>query len=180
MENKKRDIKRPVVLIVILLILLGLWMGYVRGDIGMSEHAMREDHRDYVKDGCTVYENIGNTMAAFLDYNAEMDDYDLDIYVKREGSMGWFFRFGGASGALDHLVQMNCEGNDEYVLTYLSAGSRGNTPAVSRIEVQKENGNTMTITPEVAKPFAYVMDQRWNVVVYSEDGSILQPVERSM
>lgn len=180
MENKRFYIKRPVVLAAIVLLLLGLWVGYVRGDIGMSERAMREDHRDYVKDGCTVREDIGDTMAAFLDYNAEADVYDLDIYVKRKNDIGWFFRFGGASGALDYLMQMNCEGNEEYVLTYLSAGSQGNTSAVSYIEVDKGNGATMTITPEKDAPFAYVLDHSWNVIVYGTDGSIIRPVERSM
>jgi len=166
--------------LAVALILLGLFLGYLHGDIGMTEHAMREDHREYVKEGCAVYEDIGDTMAAFLDFNSETDDYDLDVYVKRENRLGWFFRYGGSSGALDYLQQMSCEGNGEYVLCYLSAGPRGNTPAVSRIEVDKGSGTTVTITPERGRPFAYVMDRRWNVVVYAEDGTILEPIKRSM
>ena len=180
MEKKKCCVKHPAVLTVILLILSALWIGYVRGDVGMSERAMREDHRDYVKDECVVYEDIGDTMAVFLDYGAQGDVYDLDIYVKRKHSIGWFFRFGGSSGALDYLIRMNCEDNAEYVLTYLSAGSGGNTPEAERIEVEKEDGTIMTIFPEAGTPFAYVMKHSWNVTVYGVDGSRLQPIERNM
>lgn len=172
--------KRIVILAVFVLAALGLRIGYVRGDIGLSERAMCRENADYMGDGDVVTCQIGESMACFLHYNVEEDDYDIDIYVKRKGDLGWFFRFGGASGALDYLVQMNCENNREYVLCYLSAGPRGNTPKISRIEVDKEDGSTMTILPEEGAPFAYVMDHRWNVMVYAEDGTVLEPIERSM
>lgn len=175
MKNKKLDIKRPVVLPLIALLLLVLWLGYVRGDIGMSERAMCRDNADYMEDGDVVTCHIGDTMASFLQYNVEDDDYDLDIYVKRKNRIGWFFRFSGASGALDYLQQMNCEGNEEYVLCYLSPG-----PAVSRIQVDKGDGTTMTITPEENKPFACVLSHRWYVVAYDDKGNVIQPVERSL
>lgn len=176
----KPYMKRPVLLSAILLLMVGLWIAYVRGDIGMSERAMCLENGDSMEPGDSFKSQIGESVAVFLHYNVEEDDYDLDIYVKRKNNVGWFFRFGGASGALDYLVQMNCEGNDEYVLTYLSAVPLGHAPAVSRIEVDKGGGESMTITPEAGAPFAYVMDHRWNVVVYGVDGSIIEPVERNM
>lgn len=175
MKNRIRG-----VLAVVVLVALGLWIGYVRGDIGLTEQGMCRDNADYMGDGDVVTCQIGESMAAFLQYNETEDDYDLDVYVKRKGDFGWFFRFSGASGALDRLMQMNCEGNNEYVLCYLSAGTRGNTPEVSRIEIDKGNGTTVNITPEEGKPFSYVMDHRWNVVAYDGEGNILTPVERLM
>ena len=175
MKNKK--IILPVLL---LLVILGLWTGYVRGDIGLSEKTMCREAAQYMGDGDVSTCQIGETMAAFLHYNVEEDDYDIDIYVKRKGNIGWFFRFSGASNALNYLQRLNCEGNSEYVLCYLSAGPQGNAPEVSKIEIDEGNGTAVIITPEEGEPFAYVMDRRWNVVAYDGEGNIIQPVERKM
>lgn len=172
--------KRRFLAFAILLVLLGLWIAYARGDIGMSERAMCLENGDSMKPGDSFKSQIGESMAVFLHYNVEEDDYDLDIYVKRNHSFGWFFRYGSSGGAEDSLIRYTLDENGEYVLTFLSAGSRGNSPAVSRIEIDKGNGTSVTITPEENKPFAYVMSRRWNVVVYAEDGSILAPFERKM
>ena len=175
MENKKYGIRRPVPLAVILLILLGLRIAYVRGDIGMPEKAMYEQELEELQEERPLYGAIGDSMAVFLDYREDLTDIDVDIYVKRKYNIGWFFRYGqSGDGPQDYLQKMNCDGNGEYVLLYLSADP------VSHIEVDKGNGTTMTINPEQGKPFARVMKRSWNVVVYDEDGGIIRPVERNM
>lgn len=171
----KSCIKRPALLIVILSILLGLWVAYMRGDIGMSEKSMTEQELEEMQEKRPLYGGVSESMAVFLDFRDDLTDINVDIYVKRKGRVGWFFRYGhSAGGPQNYLVQMNCEENDEYVLMYLSADP------ISHIEVVKDDSTTTIINPERGKPFAYVMKHGWNVIVYDEDGSVVVPHERSM
>lgn len=172
---KRKFDRKWLPLVAVVLVLLCLWIAYVRGDIGMSEKAMHEQEMEELQEKRPLYGDIGDSVAVFLDYREDLTDIDADIYVKRKHRIGWFFRYGQSSdGPQNYLQRMNCEGNDEYVLLYLSADP------ISHIEVDKGNGSAMTITPERGKPFAHVMKNSWNVVVYDEAGSIIRPVERNM
>lgn len=171
----KKYIKKPLLLTAILLILALLGVAYLRGDIGMSEKSMTELEMEELQEKRPLYGGAGESMAVFLDFKEDLTDIRVDVYVKRKGSIGWFFRYGSASdGPQDYLVQMNCEGNNEYVLMCLG------TDPVSHIEVKKDDGTLMTINPELGKPFAYVMNHKWSVTVYDKDGSIVLPYERNM
>lgn len=177
MEKIKQFCKRYWQLFPVLLFLL-VWGLYVHGDIGISKQAMLEEQGQYLKEVKGDYlssTSIGDSMAAFLSYSVEEDDYDLRIYVRRKNTIGWFFRYGRSGGAEDTVYQYRLEENGEYVLVCLSTET-----AASRIEIDKGNGTVVTITPEENKPFAYVMSRQWLVVVYTADGSALRPVERSL
>lgn len=171
----KKAIKRPLLLTAILLVLALLGIAYMRGDIGMSEKSMTEREMAELQEERSLYGGAGESMAVFLDFREDLTDIHMDVYVKRKGSIGWFFRYGHASdGPQNYLVQMNCEGNDEYVLMCLGADPAGH------IEVEKDDSTRMTINPELGKPFAYVMNHKWNVTVYDKDGGMVIPHERNM
>lgn len=161
--------------LLVLLILGAVGLLHARGEIGLTEQAMCQENGDTMEPGDSFTAQIGQSMAAFLHYNVEEDKYDLDIYVRRRNRFGWFFRLGSASSALDYLMQLNCEGNEAYVLTWLSP-----VPSECRIEVDKGSEGIETIVLKSGVPFVYVMDHRWNVTVYGADGSVMEPVKRNM
>lgn len=176
MTVQRKPNKRLLVPLAVLLLLLGLWIAYVRGDIGMSERAMCLENGDSMEPGDSVQSQIGQSMAVFLHYNVEESDYDLDIYVKREKSIGWHFRYGSAAaGAQHYLKKLTLENNQEYVLAYLDPEH-----TVSRIEIEKDDGNSEVLTHLTGKPFAYIMDKRWKVTVYDGNGEILRANEERM
>ena len=176
MTVQRKPNKRLLVLLVISLFMFGLWIAYVRGDIGMSERAMCLENGDSMEPGDSFHSQIGQSMAVFLHYNLEENDHHLDIYVKREKSIGWHFRYGSAvAGAQHYLKKLTLENNQEYVLAYLDPEH-----TVSQIEIEKDDGNSEVLTHLTGKPFAYVMDKRWDVTVYDGNGDILRAYEERM
>lgn len=168
---------------VLVLAIVGLLFVYVWGNfggdeqvareenlIGISEEAMRKENQTYEQDGRKTQGNIGDSMAVFLQYRKDLTDLDADIYVKHENNGDWFFCCNiSGNGALDYVQQLEREDSDEYVLLYFGTGS------ISYIEVDKGDGSTWVINPEMGMPFAYVMKCNWNVAVYDIDGSIITP-----
>ena len=174
MKRTKRIPKQAILGAAVILAVLGLGIAYLCGHIGCSEETMLQQELDEHQESRPVYVDQGESMAVFLEYRDDLTDIEVDIYVKRPYSLGWFFRFGSSSGEQDCLVQMNCEGNDEYVLLYLCGAP------VSHVEIEKENGTTAVFNPEMGKPFACVMKHSWNVTVYDQNGGILMPRQRNM
>lgn len=174
MKKTKHIAKRVILCAAGILAVLGLGIAYLCGHIGLSEDAMLQQELDEHQESRPVYCDQGESVAVFLEYRDDLTDIDVDIYVKRPYSLGWFFRFGSSSGEQDCLVQMNCEGNDEYVLLYLCG------EPVSYVEIEKEDGTATVFNPEMGKPFACVIKHSWNVTVYDQDGGILTPQQRNM
>lgn len=174
---KTKSVPKILVYFLLAFFLLTLW-AYRNGDIGMSEGAMLKENADSVQEGYAVTRKIGESMAVFLQYNEAQTECDVDIYVKRKHSVGWFFRYGGASasvsGPIDYVHKMEVEGNDEYALVIISPRT------IDRIEVVMSEDSRKTITWETGEPFAYIMQQAWEVTIYGTDGQRMEPVERKL
>lgn len=176
--KKKYLSKHSILPVLIIAIFLGLGIAYFRGDIGITEQAMLKENADYVQDGYAVTRKIGDSMAVFLQYNRDQTECDVDIYVKRKGSIGWFFRYGGASasvsGPIDYVHRLQVEENDQYALVIVSPR------IVDRVEIVMSDNARKTITWEPGEPFAYIMEQNWEVTIYGADGQRIEPVERNV
>lgn len=174
---KKQRVPKLVVWFLLAFFLLTLW-GYRSGSIGMSENALRKENADYMEDGYTVASDIGESMAVFLQYTQDWKNMDVDVYVKRKGAIGWFFRFGGAytaaTGVLDVVYRLELEENQEYALVYMSPET------VERIEVIVSEASTRTIYPEEGKPFAHIMEKGWLVTIYDTNGNVIEPSRQLM
>lgn len=162
--------KKKVVLFGVVLLLFGLVLLRANHKIGISTQAMFREN-EAAAQGWICRDSMGDSMAVFLQFSTAEEGADIDVYAKRQGTIGWFFRYGGTSaGWMKNLEKLTLEGNSEYILLNRS------DLTVSRIEIDKGNGTTVTIAPEPGRPFAYVMDESWLVAVYGADGIVLQPV----
>lgn len=161
---------------VLLALLVVVFILHCSGNIGMSQRGMEQEVRDWKKLEYGFVGDIRQSMAVFLQYKEDKTEYDICIYAKRPRSIGWFFRYGGAtssiSGPCDGLYQMNLENNGEYVLFGM------NTTPVEWIEIEMAPDSQRIISLVDGRPFAYVMDRAWEVTVYGPGGVVLQPVER--
>lgn len=174
---KKLNIPQIVVCFLLAFFLLTLW-AYQNGDIGMSEEAMCREMAECFRDGFAqpsyaTTGDIGDTMAVFLGYTPDRKNMDVDIYVKRKGSIGWFFRYSNsttaATGQIDRVCRLELEGNEEYAL--ICAGLE----AIDRIEIEISEDTCRTIRPEAGGMAAYIMKKGWLVTIYDVDGDVVEP-----
>lgn len=174
---KKKEFPKWLVCGLAAFFVLALWM-YRDGNIGLSERGMLKNYITYGQDGHSFVKDIGDNMAVFLSWNQDQTEMDVDIYVKRKGSIGWFFRYGGAtssvSGPIKFVSRMGLEGNREYALIYVSP------EAIDRIEVVMGDDSRKTLYPEAGKPFAYILERGWEVTLYGADGQVIIPEERML
>lgn len=174
---KKQKIPKIVVYFLLAFFLLTLW-GYRNGDIGMSESAMHSENADYRKDGYAVSSDVGESMAVFLQYTPNRKNMDVDVYVKREGAIGWFFRYSNSTsavtGQIDRVYRLELEGNQEYAL--VCAGLE----KIDRIEIEISEDSRRIIQPEEGIPCAYIMDRGWLVTIYDTNGNVIEPARESM
>lgn len=179
---KEQNVPKIVVYFLLAFFLLTLW-GYRNGDIGMSERAMQREMAEHTGDGFTqstyaMTSDMGDSMAVFLGYTPNRKDMDVDVYVKRKGSIGWFFRYGSsttaATGQIDQVYRLELEGNQEYAL--ICAGLE----AIDRIEVEVSEDSLRVIHPEAGVPHAYIMKKDWLVTIYDTNGNVIEPSGRLM
>lgn len=179
---KKRNIPSTVVCLLLVFFLLTL-LAYRNGDIGMSEEAMCREVAEHYRDGFAQHSyattgDIGESMAVFLGYTPNRKDMDVDIYVKRKGSIGWFFRYSNsttaATGQIDQVYRLELEGNEEYAL--ICAGLE----TIDRIEIEISEDTRRTIRPEAGGMAAYIMKKGWLVTIYDIDGNVIEPDRRGI
>lgn len=114
-------------------------------------------------------------MSPFDDKIVLTSEFDSKIYIKRNGALGCFFRFGGGSLTEQerNVVKYNIAGNAEYALVSM------NPMNVARIEIDKGYG-TEVIQVKDKQPFALIMKHSWNVTLYDAEGNVVEPMERDL
>lgn len=179
---RKETISKIVVYFLLAFFLLTLW-AYRNGKIGMSEEAMRREMAEHYRDGFAQHSyattgDMGENMAVFLGYTPNRKDMDVDIYVKRKGSIGWFFRYSNsttaATGQIDRVLRLELEGNEEYAL--ICAG----LAAIDRIEIELSEDSRRIIRPEAGGMAAYIMKKGWLVTIYDINGNVIEPDGRGL
>lgn len=179
MEEKIRSCGRILYVIAVILVFAALFVFvlfsmYNRGDIGMTEKAMYMEVSTGF--GTSSYGgDVGETMAVFLCCSEDGSDFDSKIYVKRSGKMGWFFRFGGGSltEQANHVVRYTSDNNGEYALISM------NPMGVSSIEINK-GLETEILSVKDSRPFALIMDKRWEVTLHDANGAVVEPVDYNL
>ena len=163
------------ILVVLLLCGVLVLISYMCGGIGISERRMRNENQGDSEIGSAVYGNIGQSMAVFLDLRENVSETQVKVYVQQQDRLGWFLRMTmDWDDSQNCLQKINCEGNGEYLLLWLS------TEPISHIEIKKPDGSRDSISPIMGHPFAYIMDHSWEVTVYAVGDSEIQPYVSNM
>lgn len=145
----RRSAKNIIIGIVICTVVI-LTLIFKSDLFGVLESHLEKDARasQRISDTWEVSKSVNESLAAMIFYNETLDDYIFSIYVKRDGvSFGYFFKYGGSSGAIIDGIQQFSFGDKGSVLISM------NKNKVSRIEIN--NGvNVSQIDIDPGKPFA--------------------------
>ena len=154
-----------------LLLCLGLFGLYSRGDIGDSRDAMYRNVTASTKEGWHIADACGESVAGFLQYAEDLSDYEVKVYIKRDNAVGWFFRHGGSVGdPYANVYEITLENHSESIWYSL------NEVGVARIEIDSGDGvHTIETTP--GEPFILVTDRSQSITLYDAGGNIVVPQE---
>ena len=105
-------------------------------------------------------------IAAFIFYNATLDDHTFSIYINRDGfSFGYFFREGGSSSIISNGIQMFDYGTNG------SAFFSMNKDRVAKIEYEGDEG-IIEFNVDPLRPFAVVVPANCgSVALYNDTGN---------
>lgn len=182
MKIVSRCVLAVLAVVMVLVIAGGVYLGvmYINNDIGLTEQAMMEQafsepegngFEKYIEGG-----QIGDTMAVFHCWKVDdPTEFDSKIYIRRNGALGWFFRFAGSSLTEQerYVAKYSIDANGEYALISM------NSMNVASIEIDK-GYETETIHVKDSQPFAFIMKHSWIVTLYDVEGNVVEPMERNI
>lgn len=121
--------------------------------IGVFENYLERDARTNHKitDSWEVSMSTNKSLAAMIFYNDTLDDYFFSIYEKRNGiSIGYFFKYGGSSGAImDGIQQFSFSDKGSALISM-------NKAKISRIEINNDI-DIFQIDIDSKRPFAVAL-----------------------
>ena len=173
----KKTVIKTVIRVAVLCVIFVLLL-YINNDIGIASGKIEKDIRSCQKigDDWTVAGEVGDTMAAYISYPADLSDYTYSVYVKHTGlSFGWFFRSGGNNGEIDNYISgFELEGYNENAFISM------NNQKVIKLEF--DDGNSVKVVEiDENKPFAIVLPANsGNITFYDVDGNTVEYSMRSL
>jgi len=147
---------------------LALAVVFFGGVIGVSADNIENDARKSQKIN-SAWDSHGTSndeIAAFIFYNATLDDHTFSLYLNRDGfSFGYFFREGGSSSIIMNGILM---------LDYGSNGSAifsMNKDRVAKIEYEAGD-DVIEFSVDPSRPFAVVLPKNCSsVALYNYSGN---------
>ena len=146
---------------------LALAVVFFGGVIGVSADNIENDARKSQR--ISEWDSFGTSnegIAAFIFYNATLDDHTFSLYLNRDGfSFGYFFREGGSSSIIMNGILM---------LDYGSNGSAifsMNKDRVAKIEYEAGD-DVIEFSVDPSRPFAVVLPKNCSsVALYNYSGN---------
>lgn len=146
-------------------------------DIGVEKDEIEADARFQlsIPETWSVQIETGDVLSAMIFYPSDSSDAIYHIYLKREGTVGYFPRATGKLVSVKNgITRFYLDGYSEFA--YISLNKIG----ICRLEI--DDGDCITtIDLDRTKPFALILPSNsGNVYFYNEAGEIVQYTDRKL